>query len=109
MSAEADQLVARLKSRSLDRFVTLCKMHLSFLLDLPGSSLEELLGSSSSSESASSDRLWGFGNFTRRKSIKGTVFQSSVLRSSLGYCVPVLGTVLQSRVLCSSLGYCVPV
>ncbi|ELU05337.1 hypothetical protein CAPTEDRAFT_221307 [Capitella teleta] len=41
----------RLKSCNAEKLHTLCKMHLSFLLDLPGSSLEQFLGAGSSGAS----------------------------------------------------------
>lgn len=72
MSAEVDNLVDRLKRRDLGRFVTLLEMHLSFLLDLPGSSLEAFLDGSHATDYASPERLFrGFGNFARKKSLKG--------------------------------------
>ena len=37
-------LLHKLKESNLEKLHTLCKMHLSFLLDLPGSSLEQFLG-----------------------------------------------------------------
>lgn len=40
---ESDRLIAWLKDADKEKFIVICKMHLSFLLDLPGSSLEELL------------------------------------------------------------------
>lgn len=71
MSAEVDNLVDRLKRRDLGRFVTLLEMHLSFLLDLPGSSLEAFLDGSHATDYASPERLFrGFGNFARKKSLK---------------------------------------
>ncbi len=42
-AAQAERLVNRLKNTNLEKFHTMCKMHLSFLLDLPGSSLEDFL------------------------------------------------------------------
>ena len=40
---EGNRLVNRLKNTNLEKFRVLCKMHLCFLLHLPGSSLEEFL------------------------------------------------------------------
>ena len=40
----SDRLIEWLMSTDKDKLETLCKMHLSFLLDLPGSDLEQLLG-----------------------------------------------------------------
>lgn len=71
MSAEVDNLVDRLKRRDLGRFVTLLEMHLSFLLDLPGSSLEAYLDGSHATDYTSPERFRGFGNFARKKSLKG--------------------------------------
>ena len=39
-----DELAVQLKNTNREKFLSLCRMHLSFLLDLSGGDLEELLG-----------------------------------------------------------------
>ena len=39
----SQRIVNRLRNTNPEKFCTMCKMHLSFLLDLSGASLEELL------------------------------------------------------------------
>ena len=65
----------RLKNTNTEKFQTMCKMHLSFLLDLPGASLEDLMGEGSSSSPGPSEqqkqqRMWNFPHFGKRK-VKG--------------------------------------
>ena len=38
-----ERCVNRLRNTDMEKFQTMCKMHLSFLLDLSGSSLEEFM------------------------------------------------------------------
>lgn len=43
---EAEKNVVRLQNIMPDRFISICRMHLSFILDLDGDGLEELLSDS---------------------------------------------------------------
>ena len=77
------RLVNRLKNTDLGKFHALCKMHLSFLLDLPGSRLDELLGGATGPDGGSGGGGGGAGSgersaarihlphFIKRKGSKG--------------------------------------
>ena len=67
--AEAVRLVNRLKNTNLEKFHSLCKMHLSFLLDLPGTALEDFLGDCPPEQTP--DKSRSIFNFGKRKAPKG--------------------------------------
>ena len=50
---ESERLVNRLKNTNLEKFRTMVLMHLSFLLDLPGTALESFIGAGPSAPSES--------------------------------------------------------
>ena len=58
-SAESDRLVNRLKNTNLDKFHTLCKMHLSFLLHLPGAQLDDFLDGRSADQHTTGSAMPG--------------------------------------------------
>lgn len=70
-SSESERLVNRLKNTNLEKFHTLCKMHLSFLLDMPGASLEQFLGELEVGTALSADKRPNFLHFGKKKSNKG--------------------------------------
>ena len=70
--AETERLVNRLKNSNPDKFESMVKMHLSFLLDLSGSQLEEFLDPEVISGHVTLDaraRLMGF-TFSKKRALK---------------------------------------
>jgi len=72
---ESARLVNRLKNTNLDKFHLLCKMHLSFLLHLPGSSLDDFLSGAASGATPTSENSTPekskFRHFGKRRFGKG--------------------------------------
>ena len=73
--SESERLVNRLKNTNLEKFRTMVLMHLSFLLDLPGSSLESFIGAGPSDPSES-DTLSNSGASADSKSKNRAFFRS---------------------------------
>jgi len=82
--SEATRLVNRLKNTNIAKFHQLCKMHLSFLLDLPGSSLADFLGDLPTTPSGGNTNSSALGtertkihflHFGKKKSSKGMLLK----------------------------------
>ena len=71
--SDSERLVNRLRNANPEKFRTMVKMHLSFLLHLPGSSLEELLKDEPSTPAAPDAKSRGgiFSGFGKSKKSRG--------------------------------------
>ena len=72
--ADAMRLVNRLKNTNMAKFHSMCKMHLSFMLDLPGTALDEFLGDGPTNYHVTPDKSRSIFNFGKKKQNKGKNF-----------------------------------